>query len=462
MATSVAEPLLDRGQIKKAVQALLAYNKTKANANALLLNESEKISLLVTVWKIPGQDKVIKIYLPHGIRPETTEVCIFTKDEPNMSPEQTEKFYKALLGKHGIKNIGQIIPYKTLKKEYKPYEAKRRLLASYDLFLADDRIRRLLPSHIGKHFYKAKRAPLSVNLKAKDLAAELNRFIQGTILPVHNKGCCYAARVGHTGMKAEDLVENVISSVEVIAEKLPDKWKNVKILHLKTQTSVALPIFTSCIYNAEEEELLATDEKEKQQKPKANKDKKKLKNLQETSTTKTTKNLNSTSVPVEHVKIKKGRAVVSAAHEVVPTEQDEDMPQLVPIQNESLLQNNTDLSETLEKKVTLKSDTKSPGKKTNVLVQETPKQKRKVSEEELAQHQTPSKQKKVGSHKKLKPEGKASGPSPAKNTPEKTSETQATKIAGVVKGKKLVKSAKKAPKTPKPNQPKRKGVPQSA
>lgn len=34
------------------------------------------------------------------------------------------------------------------------------------------------------------RAPLSVNLKAKDLAKELEKHIQGTTLPVNNKGCC--------------------------------------------------------------------------------------------------------------------------------------------------------------------------------------------------------------------------------------------------------------------------------
>lgn len=51
----------------------------------------------------------------------------------------------------------QIIPYKVLKTEYKPFEAKRRLLGNFDMFLSDDRIRRLLPSHLGKHFYDRKK-----------------------------------------------------------------------------------------------------------------------------------------------------------------------------------------------------------------------------------------------------------------------------------------------------------------
>lgn len=34
------------------------------------------------------------------------------------------------------------------------------------------------------------RAPLSVNLKARNLAKEIHKHLQGTTLPVTNKGCC--------------------------------------------------------------------------------------------------------------------------------------------------------------------------------------------------------------------------------------------------------------------------------
>ncbi|KFW80625.1 Ribosomal L1 domain-containing protein 1, partial [Manacus vitellinus] len=239
-------------QVKKAVEALLAFARSKAKGDALLLNENESVHLLVTVWKVPREAKLIRIPLPHGIRPETAEVCLFTKDEPNLSAEQTENLYRKLLIQNGIRSISQIISYKTLKKEYKMFEAKRRLLNRFDLFLSDDRIRRLLPSHLGKHFYEKKKAPLSVNLKAKNLANELQKHIQGTTLPINNKGCCYTARIGHTGMKVDEIVENVIATAKVIAKKLPKSWKNVKILHLKTLKSVALPIFTANISNLDE------------------------------------------------------------------------------------------------------------------------------------------------------------------------------------------------------------------
>uniref|UniRef100_A0A493TIR7 Ribosomal L1 domain containing 1 n=1 Tax=Anas platyrhynchos platyrhynchos TaxID=8840 RepID=A0A493TIR7_ANAPP len=234
-------------QVRKAVEALLAFSKSKAKGDELLLNESDCLHLLVTVWKIPRVEP-----LPHSIRTETAEICLFTKDEPNLSAEQTENLYKKLLTQNGITNVSQVISYKTLKKEYKPFEAKRRLLNRFDLFLSDDRIRRLLPSHIGKHFYERKKAPLCVNLKAKNLAKEFQKHIQGTTLPVTNKGCCYTARIGHTGMKADEIVDNIIAAAKVIDKKLPKNWKNVKVLHLKTLKSVALPIFTARISNLNE------------------------------------------------------------------------------------------------------------------------------------------------------------------------------------------------------------------
>lgn len=289
---------------------------------------------MVTVWKIPEQDQCIKIPLPHGIRPETTDVCLFTRDEPNMTAEQTEAFYKKLLSQHGIKQITQIIPYKTLKKEYKPYEAKLRLLKNYDLFLSDDRIRRLLPSHIGKHFYKSKKAPLSVSLKEKNLAQRLNKIIQGTTLSVNSKGCCYASRVGNTGMKVDELVENIKSAATVIGEKLPKKWKNVKLLHLKTTSSVALPIFTSNISNVDDlDTLSAIASKEKKPEKKRIVRKRRI-NPSSKATTATHKatETNDDPAPIKSKQKRKGKMGKSTTSGQAPVKDaDEEIPQLVPI-----------------------------------------------------------------------------------------------------------------------------------
>ncbi|KAL7979166.1 hypothetical protein Chor_015190 [Crotalus horridus] len=204
---------LDQGQIKKATQALLAYNADKQKSgDKVLLDVDQNVFLMVTVWKIPPKEQVIKINLPHSILPDTSEVCLFTKDEPGLTAEQTETLYKKLLDQHGITRINEVISYKTFKTEYKPFEAKRRLLNRFALFLA----------------------PLCVDLKAKDLAKEINKRIHGTILPVTNKGSCYMVRIGHTSMEASEITENI--------------WKSVKVLHLKTSKSIALPVFHSSLH----------------------------------------------------------------------------------------------------------------------------------------------------------------------------------------------------------------------
>ncbi|XP_020377520.1 ribosomal L1 domain-containing protein 1 [Rhincodon typus] len=312
---------LDSEQVAKAVKALQAYVKKSRKDAELFLNENENIMLNVTVWKIPNQEQTIKINLPHGIRSESMEVCLFTKDEPNMTADQTERFYKKLLSKHGIKNITQVIPYKTLKTEYKPYEAKRRLLSSFDLFLADDRIRRLLPSHLGKHFYSSKKAPQSVKLTSKKLAKDLNKLIQGTTLFVNKKGSCYASRVAHTGMKSQEAVENVTAAVHVIAQKLPMQWKNVKVLHLKTPASVALPIYASGMQNLQDlqESLPKAVNKQKKQR--------KIKVLNSKNPSTAVSRLLKTVAK----KSKKSKPSIANKHAT-----EEEIPQLVPIEEQTV------------------------------------------------------------------------------------------------------------------------------
>ncbi|NWW50253.1 RL1D1 protein, partial [Pedionomus torquatus] len=434
-------------QVKKAVEALLAFARSKAKGKATLLNESENVQLLVTVWKVPRVAQVIKIALPHGIRPETAEVCLFTKDEPNLSAEQTENLYRKLLIQNGIKSISQIISYKTLKKEYKLFEAKRRLLNRFDLFLSDDRIRRLLPSHLGKHFYERKKAPLSVNLKARNLAKELQKHIQGTTLPVTNKGCCYTARIGHTGMQADEIVDNVIAAAEVIAKKLPKNWKNVKILHLKTLKSVALPIFTANISNLDEldsQPALKKKDAKKQEKKNLKKPTKKLNSSQVTSTTKIDAATTTELATKEKVVVQE-----PGDH----NDDDEEIPQLVPMQT-TIIAEMEKMEARPEKDVSLGEKPKAPlGKrKKQPLVLETPNSKLKVTEE-LADFQT-SKQKKA---KRVSTPKEAVKEKEMKKTPKKPeAKSFATPKAG-----KSIQSAKKSSKTP--NQaPKKVHKPQSA
>uniref|UniRef100_A0A8C6EPC8 Ribosomal L1 domain-containing protein 1 n=1 Tax=Marmota marmota marmota TaxID=9994 RepID=A0A8C6EPC8_MARMA len=201
---------------------------------------------MVVLWKIPEKELRIRLSLPHGIRSDLSEVCLFTKDE-RPSIEETERFYRKLLNKHGIKTISRIIPFKALKTEYKAYEAKLRLLSSFDFFLADDRIRRLLPSHIGKHFYRRKKVPVPVNLLAKNLSKEINSSVGGTVLNISKSGSCrWATDIwGLTSASIDP--SNEAHCTQVTFSSLFQKWESVKLLFVKTERSVSLPVFSSFV-----------------------------------------------------------------------------------------------------------------------------------------------------------------------------------------------------------------------
>lgn len=250
---------LDGAQVKRAVQALQAFLKTTSASKSLLLDDSQPISLLFTLWRIPKKAQTIRIPLPNAHRTDTDEVCLFVRDEPKMTSEQTQRFYKKMLEENGVKSVSEIIPYNVLKKEYKPFEAKRRLLNNFNVFISDESIRRLLPSHLGKHFYERKKVPLCVNMKSKNVAREIQKVVQGSNLKVTNKGSCCMARVGHSAMTAEELTENIEAAIKVVAAKIRMKEPVIKIIHVKSQSSVALPIYTA---NLSHLKLLKKAEKE--------------------------------------------------------------------------------------------------------------------------------------------------------------------------------------------------------
>ncbi|CAM9121485.1 unnamed protein product, partial [Lampetra planeri] len=87
--------------------------------------------------------------------------------------------------------------------------------------------------------------PLSVKLLSKDLARDIERIIQGTKVKVTNKGCCCMARVANSTMTADEVTENIEATVKTFMAKVNMVRPVIKIIHVKSQKSVALPIYTS-------------------------------------------------------------------------------------------------------------------------------------------------------------------------------------------------------------------------
>lgn len=246
--------------LTKALSALIDFEQKKSNKSKtenkdgkknLLDDDEEEESasaadkkafyVMFGLKKIPAEVSVKPqlISVPNSWKSassaDSVRVCIFTKD-PH---EEYKKKIKAL----GLPSIVKIMPVSKLRKNYKPFEAKRQLCASYDIFLTDCRIVALLPKLIGKKFFEAKKIPVIVDLTKEDLKSELETAINSTYLHL-TSGPCSSVKIGLGSQGVSALTENGSQIIKQVIEKIPGGWDNIKVLHVKTPDSLALPIYT--------------------------------------------------------------------------------------------------------------------------------------------------------------------------------------------------------------------------
>ncbi|GAB4859118.1 hypothetical protein Ancab_010583 [Ancistrocladus abbreviatus] len=110
------------------------------------------------------------------------------------------------------------------------------------MFFADKRVICLLPKLLGKHFYKKRKIPVSVELGHRNWKEQIERAC-GSALLFLKMGTCSVVRVGKGSMEVEEIVENVVVAINGVVDAVPKKWANVRSLHLKFTESLALPIY---------------------------------------------------------------------------------------------------------------------------------------------------------------------------------------------------------------------------
>lgn len=288
-----------RIQTLKASKALLAHIKKAAKESA---QESSKRNLLgddeeeedSPVWLTLTTKRHIadksrlqpgKIQVPHSLNAnEHSTICAITADP--------QRAYKNIIGSDEFpaelsKRITRVIDFGKLKAKYGQYEAQRKLFSEHDIFLADDRIINRLPKVLGKTFYKttAKR-PIPVVLQAKrpkvdgkrvkrtknedevnagsaaDIAKEIEKALSSALVslaPTTNT----AIRIGYSDWTAEQIADNVDAVVTGLVEKwVPQKWRNVRSVYIKGQSTAALPIWLTDELWMDEKDVVADDSQE--------------------------------------------------------------------------------------------------------------------------------------------------------------------------------------------------------
>ncbi|KAI0049417.1 ribosomal protein L1 [Auriscalpium vulgare] len=239
---------LSARQSKRAVIALLDHaikHQAKREESELLPGKEQNVWLQVAVKTMQPERKLkpYKIPIKHPlVDPRTASVCLITKDP--------QREYKDLLESHGVKFINRVVGITKLKGKFKPFEARRLLLQENGLFLADERVVPLLPGLLGKKFFAAKKQPIPVNLTRKDLKGELERAISSTYMH-QNKGTCTSIKIGTVSQTAVQILANLQTALPAIVKAIKGEWDNIQNLSIKTNSSVALPIW-SCDLGADE------------------------------------------------------------------------------------------------------------------------------------------------------------------------------------------------------------------
>uniref|UniRef100_A0A0E0DUP7 Uncharacterized protein n=1 Tax=Oryza meridionalis TaxID=40149 RepID=A0A0E0DUP7_9ORYZ len=238
---------VDRATVAGAVAALFKWMRARtaeAPPNLLADERDDLLLLQLSLRRIPPSPttKPRLLPLPHPVivPVESASICVISDDRPkSRSPAASD-----LLDASRSQNlpVSEVIPLSALRTDYRPYESRRRLAASHDLFIADRAVLPLLPRVLGKAFYSTKKAPVAVDFARTGWLEQVRKVMSSTFLYLRT-GTCSGIKVGRLDMKEEDIVENVMAAVEAAVEKVPKKWANVRSLHLKAVDSVALPIY---------------------------------------------------------------------------------------------------------------------------------------------------------------------------------------------------------------------------
>mmetsp|Transcript_6068 Transcript_6068/g.9777 ORF Transcript_6068/g.9777 Transcript_6068/m.9777 type:complete len:167 (+) Transcript_6068:189-689(+) len=160
-------------QALKAVQALQKYaKKVQGKKTTLLENENMPVHLNFTLTQLPSHaptPKPLQVELPNAFttKENLSRVCIFVKDP--------EADFKKEIEALNIPCIAEVIGFDRLRREFREYSDKKKLLREYDLFLADIRVYKMLPECLGREFYAKKMFPFPLkvhNLGPEETAAK--------------------------------------------------------------------------------------------------------------------------------------------------------------------------------------------------------------------------------------------------------------------------------------------------
>ncbi|KAL7064109.1 hypothetical protein AAHC03_04546 [Spirometra sp. Aus1] len=164
--------------------------------------------------------------------------------------EASSVLWKSMWQKALSKHVGislppiTFMPISELKLAYQSFDARRKLAATFDVFLADKRVVHHLPSNLGKAFYgkNTNKVPIPVSLEGKDLVVAVQSALKSGLALIQGNGSTESFVVGDTDMLAEHLKDNILSAANDILAKWPGGLKTLRSVYVRG-TGPSIPLY---------------------------------------------------------------------------------------------------------------------------------------------------------------------------------------------------------------------------
>ncbi|XP_038987668.1 ribosomal L1 domain-containing protein 1-like [Phoenix dactylifera] len=251
-SSSSSSRMISRETVGKAVDALLKWMQARAEQQQkaqLLDPDDDLIYIVLTLKRIPPKSRInpYRIPLPHPLyESAATSACLILDDRDRPASRRSSSSLTAAAALDRARSLSlplaDAIPLSALASDYRPFEARRRLCDSHDLFFADRAVLPLLPRLLGKHFFKSKKLPLPLDLSRPGWPENLRACLRSTLLHLRT-GSCSGLKVGRLSMACDPIAENIMAAIEGAMAHVPKKWANVRSIHVKAVNSVALTIY---------------------------------------------------------------------------------------------------------------------------------------------------------------------------------------------------------------------------
>merc|ERR1711964_260377 len=200
--------------VRQNVQQLLDYSLNEKKRNFV-----ETVELQIGLKNYdPQRDKRFSgtIKLPHVPRPRMS-ICILADAADIDRAKLIELEYMSV---------------DDLKKLNKNKKLVKKLAKKYDAFLASEALIKQIPRLLGPGLSKAAKFPTPIS-HAEDLSNKVND-VKSTIKFQLKKVLCMGVAIGHIDMNEDQIVGNVMLSINFLVSLLKKNWQNVGSLHIKS------------------------------------------------------------------------------------------------------------------------------------------------------------------------------------------------------------------------------------